>query len=658
MKMKKIYSLFLAGLCAFSLIGCGSQSMESSSNDPLIEESENEYIVKNGNTEYSIIIPEQYSETEYFAATELSAFVKESTGAEMAIEYENEYDLAGKHICIGNLEGLSSKIKSDIDTLGTDGFVMVSQNNSIFIVGENECGTLYGVYDFIERVLGVRFIADDCTYVPETKDVAFYNLDVKDSPSIPKRYYMAGGASGDTGKLSLYHARIRLQSNYGSNEAYGGSSEWCIEAGMSHNVCVDVVKPSEWEETHPEFFYHEHGLTDICWSNGLTDAGEVDQSMDVSVFKVALNDLKKYAEASNETNKNVNLYMFGHWDVGAGNKGCQCDRCKLLQEKYGYSGMTIRFVNKLAEELNKWSLETLNKPAYVIAWAYHISAMAPVKESETSETGWEPIDETVRANENVVIYYAPIEANRNYALLDENQKIDVYNNVSKWKSVASNFVLWTYDVNFSNYMIYFPRLHTYQEDTKLFEEMGAKYIQVQASWDTDNVWHTLMMKYVAAKLMWDPDLDVNALKKEFVDIYYGPAKGYINELIRRYEEMWCVLEKQNPSFVMDHNNMDQYLANNAATIMLGLQDLCDQGIEEINKSSLSDEEKEVYINRVLGVKFTFMFQEMRQYESYHHNSTLGRYELAVEVFALAEKLGIQKYREGTNIETLRSTYLG
>ena len=356
MKLSKIISIILSLLIVFSVVSCkketSSSESESVSNSEssVIEKVDGSYIVKDGKSSYSIVISDEPSETEYFAASELRDFIELSLGVVLPVKSDAEISTNEKIISLGYTSLVSSAMRDSAKKLGVDGFVMKTVDDDLFIVGENEAGTLYGTYDFIERFLGVRFLADDYTYVPQNAELPLYNLNVSDSPAVERRYYMAGGATGDTSKLALFHARARLASNYGSNATYGSPTDWCVEGGMSHNVCVDVVKPSEWEAEHPEWFYSEHGLKDICWSNGLTDDAQIDESMDLSVFKVALNDLKNFAMNADE---NVNKYVFGHWDVGAGNKGCQCDRCKLLQEKYGYGGMQLRFVNKLAEELKK-----------------------------------------------------------------------------------------------------------------------------------------------------------------------------------------------------------------------------------------------------------------------------------------------------------------
>ena len=43
-----------------------------------------------------------------------------------------------------------------------------------------------------------------------------------------------------------------------------------------------------------------------------------------------------------------------------------------------------------------------------------------------------------------------------------------------------------------------------------------------------------LRQYLIAKLLWNPDADVNALMDDFLDGYYGPAANYIREYIDNY----------------------------------------------------------------------------------------------------------------------------
>lgn len=655
---KKLFSILLA-LSVVAMVGCkgnsdSSQSSEDSttSDTGIGEVVQGVNIVDNGATDYKIVIPVEANDPETTASHELQNFVKESTGATLEIisEAQTIYSAAAKYLSIGNTNMAEEYVEYDVSTLKTGGFVIETHGNSVFFLGENMDGTLYSVYDFLEKIVGVRFLTNECTYVPEMKDIPLYDFSIVEEPAIERRYYFAGNESSDKVKEAQFFARNRMASEYGVGSAYGEGTNWCVAAGTSHNIMTHYLIPEKYQAEHPEWFY-QSALLDICWTNGLTAEGEMDETMDESVFKVALETMKKYVAESSET---TDLFMFGHADMGKGNKGCQCENCKPIQDKYGYSGLQIRFVNELAEEINKWSQETLGRRIFVACWAYGISEAAPATRNGVGK--WGPIDESVKANENVVIYYAPINADRSYALLDERQRVDVYNSVAQWKSVAENFLIWQYEVAFPCYFVYYPRIQTYSDDIHLYSEMGAQYVMMQSSWDGYNYWGSLMGCYVAAKMMWNPDLDANALKEEWISLYYGMAADTVSEIVRQYEELW--FEDGALQFDQYMSNCEEVLAQKMSRNILKFGDMLEIAIAEIQSSNLTENEKRTYIKRVQAVRVSFLWLELDQYEMYHNTSLNGRYELATEVFDLLEQLGIDRASETGTLDGFKAEYLG
>ncbi len=659
MKKQKILSILLA-LSVITMAGCrgGSNSSQSSDEDSssadtgIGEEIQGVNIVKDGTSEYKIVIPLAANGPETTASQELQELIAESTGVtiEIITDAQAVYTDTAKYLWIGNTNAAEDYVEYDVTTLKTDSFVIETHGNSIFFLGENMDGTLYSVYDFLEKIVGVRFLTNESTYVPKLDKIPLYDFSIVEEPAIERRYYFAGNESNDREKEARFFARSRMSSEYGSGAAFGEGSNWCAAAGTSHNIMTHYIIPEKYQADHPEWFY-QSALLDICWTNGLTATGEVDQTMEESVFKVALETMKKYVSESSEQ---TDFFMFGHDDMGRGNKGCQCVNCKPIHDKYGYAGLQIRFVNRLAEEINKWSQETLGRRIYVGCWAYGISETAPTIRNAEGE--WIPIDDSVKANENVVIYYAPIYADRSYALLDERQKVDVYDSVGQWKSVASNFIIWQYEVAFPCYFLYFPRIQTYSADMHLFEEMGAQYVMMQSSWDAYNFWGSLMGCYVAGKMMWNPDLNANELKEEWIALYYGMAGDTISEIVRQYEELW--FEDGAIQFDQYMFNCEEVLAQKMPRNIIKFQDMCEEAIAEIQASNMTEEEKATYIKRVQAVRVSFLWLELDQYASYHNNSLVGRYELAVEVFDLLEQLGIKQSGESGNLDGFKAEYLG
>ena len=114
-----------------------------------------------------IVIPEQSKYAEKFAAEELASYLKEMTGAELQI-VTDATPAYGREFVIGaTSRKLESTLAEKPKTI--EGFTIESQGNSIYIKGNSPRATLYGVYDFLDKELGVRFLAFDYTYVPKRK---------------------------------------------------------------------------------------------------------------------------------------------------------------------------------------------------------------------------------------------------------------------------------------------------------------------------------------------------------------------------------------------------------------------------------------------------------------------------------------------------------
>ena len=174
--MKKSFRAILKNLCCgllaivtiFSCSVCGKDTDDNKVSVPM------KYLIQEGKCDYSIVIAENASETEEFAAEELAAFINDVTGANLSLKRDNEvaYSKTEKIISIGKNK-LSKKagITLSAEEVNTDGFAFKNVGDMIFINGYYDRGTLYGVYDFIEKYLGVKFLTYDTTYIPEQKDV-------------------------------------------------------------------------------------------------------------------------------------------------------------------------------------------------------------------------------------------------------------------------------------------------------------------------------------------------------------------------------------------------------------------------------------------------------------------------------------------------------
>ena len=130
------------------------------------------YIVKNGEINYCVTYDTSDCACK-FACNEFISFIEQSTGARLPINQ----NATAKFISIGRTEQYY-KIKDEIDTysLKDDGFCLYTKDDNLYIIGFNGRGNIYGVYEFLERYIGLKFLAYDETIVPKCDNLPLYQF--------------------------------------------------------------------------------------------------------------------------------------------------------------------------------------------------------------------------------------------------------------------------------------------------------------------------------------------------------------------------------------------------------------------------------------------------------------------------------------------------
>ena len=66
--------------------------------------------------------------------------------------------------------------------LGTDGYKILTKDNTVIMNAAGENGKMYSVYEFLDRNLGVKFYAADEIKTPAADDVYLKNFNLTDIP--------------------------------------------------------------------------------------------------------------------------------------------------------------------------------------------------------------------------------------------------------------------------------------------------------------------------------------------------------------------------------------------------------------------------------------------------------------------------------------------
>lgn len=176
------------------------------------------------------------------AADRLVAYVEESTGASLPLV--DEAPAEGAVIYVG-----SSPVAVDLDGLDDDGYAITFPDaRSVVIQGPTDWGTEFGVTEFLERYVGVRWLmpGEHGTDVPTHADLSIPPEPVRGEPAFVSRQLsgLEGRAQHDWARRNRMHGRISF-----------------------HHNLNRLFPPETYTETHPEFFPVHDGERHLPDSN-------------------------------------------------------------------------------------------------------------------------------------------------------------------------------------------------------------------------------------------------------------------------------------------------------------------------------------------------------------------------------------------------------
>ena len=121
-------------------------------------------LIKNGATEYKVVVSETPSELENTALKELIYFFKEATGItlETVLDSQVNYTNTAKFISLGNnAYTAQADVEADADVLGDTGLTIQTKGNSVFLLGAKGRGTLHAVYEFLSQAFDYEYFSSN-----------------------------------------------------------------------------------------------------------------------------------------------------------------------------------------------------------------------------------------------------------------------------------------------------------------------------------------------------------------------------------------------------------------------------------------------------------------------------------------------------------------
>jgi hypothetical protein len=193
-------------------------------------------IVRDGQPAARIVVGQAASQQVKDAASTLVAYLREASGATLDIVADNSLggDPQGPLIHVGpnRLPLTQDLLPKGIDE---DGFVILAQGRDVVILGPSDYGTEFGVYEFLERYVGVRWLLPGAagTDVPRAPTIAIPEGRQEEQPVFFSRLYsgLQGAAQTRWARFNRMHGRVSF-----------------------HHNLLHLFPPSRYTASHPEFF--------------------------------------------------------------------------------------------------------------------------------------------------------------------------------------------------------------------------------------------------------------------------------------------------------------------------------------------------------------------------------------------------------------------
>ncbi len=500
-------------------------------------------LAKDGQANAVILLPSNPSVAAREGADILSDHLKQICGREFQIVSEDKLkDATVKDEYIvtqapGSTENfilvgegkLAQLLGATSQNLGPGETLIRTYPNAIVLLGpkrrptSDENGTRYAVALFLEQSLGCRFLwpGELGKVVPQRNTIEVAAIDHSFTPKIrQRRIRMATGYSDrkDKGVKRLgfdeadYH-RLRKSASTTVSQDSGWAGWHCL--GGSLRLASGHSFGYMWEmhkDKHPEWF-------------AVQPDGTRDQSRSPDRSRLCVSNMELIEEIARDRIEKINRSETGSVSIGPNDGGqtgfCRCEECKKLDPSNsrklvnGNVALTDRFIyfwNEIAKRVVK-----VHPDVTLMADAYAVYAAPPVER---------------KLHPNIAIRYVGIKYNNEEKRQQDRKDWKAWSTATDKLFYRSNFLL-----SSRRQGVPFIYVHKMAEDFKYLAQHSLVATDLDScchNWATQGLNY-----YVCAKLLWDPDpdLDVDALIDDYCRAGFGSGAESVKNHFLYVEEV-------------------------------------------------------------------------------------------------------------------------
>ena len=505
-------------------------------------------LIRNGQTKYKLVIPENAFGQISTARDEFVHFFKQATEIDIPVILDRNlsFNKDDTYISLGNTKLYeTSGLDENLNSLTDDGVRIITKNNTIFLLGGSDYGVLHAVYDFMHIYFRYEQYSPDIYEIDRNvKNITLYNFDVTDIPDIPHRAQNYGFVIPGNGNYDQSHYGYRMRNTKGRGfyfmPVYRIIGDYSSPSKISTNTNT-YVPFDLYSGSHPSWFSDLSTTKDpqLCYT-AHGNAEEYEALVDLVTKKIQ----NSMVHFTPKDYPQMNVMTFTMED---NHNTCNCEHCRQYEAKYGaISSTLITFVNEVARRIDAWQKLEENKEYYrenfqIIYFAYNAFVDAPVNIHEGKENTYTPSYPEVVLEKNTGVYLAIIDRgdvqfdffNNPLHRGGVNGNMGIKETIDSWGCLTDSTYLWLYQTNFTLYPYFFDSFSFYNQ--KMYNYISSKGLKMffaqgqdtKESGNTGTNFNNLKV-YLNTKLSWDSTLDQHTLVTRYFKAMYGEA----------YQEMW------------------------------------------------------------------------------------------------------------------------
>lgn len=470
------------------------------------------------------------------------------------------------------LPGETTDFADDFAALkDTDGYAVRRRGETVFFIADCPRGHVNGVHRWLERnsdVIWPRPMDDMCFFTPQRKGLPALDCDYRDIPAFRIRFFGGGAPDGITRRYLARNSvsptmSIADKSDEVKAEAmrYGILGSYCDVYGGGHDMETRWFPRKEFFKEHPEYWMEIDGER---WRGERSNFCETNPGF-VKAYCGSV--LAKIADLP----PSVKIISINMEDT---RKTCTCENCLRPIALPGGGTVTkddpafastrfFIFFNEVARAVAKARPELK-----ILQFAYHHLTVPP----------------KVPVERNVILKFCPYPRNMRESVMEGPSNRSWRAKVDGW--LANTPELYWREYYFCQCIMYpRPIADTAAVDLREIFGRGVRYVYTDSpsrNGDGDSVikMYSLyrpareffdmcaMEAWTVEKLFWDPSLDPETLRAEFLRRTFGPAAPHLAEFYRILRDSWY--SDSTPSSFNDSN------ARNAAHFIVakGLSGSC------------------------------------------------------------------------------------